>query len=226
MFKETGYVKHGFWRWVDMMQEFVQAIYNAIDKKIGEVHTCVPGKIVSFDASTGLATVLPTMQFKRPDGTRMDYPQISGVPVVIPQASGQNAVIAYPVKAGDGCLVLFSEQSIDYWMYGQQTDTDLKFDLTNAICIPGLFPKVNGALSDACKLDAVIIKNGTASISLKNGGITVNGNLTVNGKITAIGDVSVSGSVSASGDVTGAGVSLSGHMHTDSQGGQTSAPIK
>ena len=201
-----------------MMQEFVQAIYDAIDKKTAEMHTCVPGKITAFDSATGLASVLPTMQFKKPNGERIDYPQITGVPVVIPQSAGQSAAIAYPVKAGDGCLIIFSEQSLDYWMYGQKTDTDLKFDLTNAICIPGLFPKVTPALAEACKTDSVIIKNGSASVRLKGGGITLVGGVTV------VGNLSVQGSIAATKDVTADGVSLDNHTHTDSKGGSTTNP--
>ena len=105
---------------------------------------------MSFDPGTGLATVLPTMKFKKPDGTTVDFPQVTGVPVVFPQSMGQQATIAYPVKAGDGCLIIVAEQSIDYWLYGQETDTDLDFDLTNSICIPGLFAKANPVMAEAC----------------------------------------------------------------------------
>lgn len=195
-----------------MMQEFVQAVKDEIDKKIAEMHTCVPGKIISFDPASGLATVLPTMQFKKPNREKIDYPQIAGVPVVIPQSSGQDAVIAYPVKEGDGCLIIFSEQSIDYWMYGQQTDTDLKFDLTNAICIPGLFPTLNPELKNACTEDSLIIKKGPAYIKLKDGELEIMGNVLLAGNLTV------------TGDVTASGKSLKSHTHTDSRSGTTTAP--
>ena len=76
----------------------------------------MPGKIVSFDPSTGLATVLPIMKFRKPDGSTMEYPQITGVPVMFPQSMNQQATIAYPIKPDDGCIILVAEQSIDYWM--------------------------------------------------------------------------------------------------------------
>jgi len=213
-----------------MLQEFVQEISNLVERKLADVHTAVPGKIVSFDINTGLATVLPTMQFKKPDGTKIDYPQITGVPVVFPQSYSQNATIAFPVKSGDGCLLIIAEQSIDYWMYGQKTDTDLKHDLTNAICIPGLFQKVNSSVKEACNNNAIVIRNGSSKAVIKNGSIelhgsvSITGNLNVGGKISANGNISSGGKISASTDVTADGKSLKSHTHTDSVGGTTSAP--
>lgn len=173
-----------------MLQEFVQAISDLVDKKLNNLHTAIPGKIVSYDASTGLATVLPVMKFRKPDGSTIDFPQITGVPVILPQAVGQQVTIAYPIKADDGCLIIVAEQSIDYWMYGQETDTDLKFDLTNAFCIPGLFVSANKITEDACKNNSIILDAKGTRISVKKGevhigaaNVIIDGNLKVNGKI-------------------------------------------
>ncbi len=174
-----------------MMQEFVQEIKNIIDKNIRGIHTAIPGKIISFDPSTCLATVLPTMKFKKPDGSTMAYPQITGVPVVLLQTMYQQATVAFPIKAGDGCLIIVSEQSIDYWMYGQETDTDLAFDLTNAICIPGLFVEPNPVVREACAQGAIIIDVKGTRIKVKDKlvqvdseKVVINGNVEINGTVT------------------------------------------
>ncbi len=137
-----------------MMQEFVQEIQNTVQRGLRGIHTAMPGRIVSFDAAKGIATVKPAMKFKKPDGKTMDFPQVTGVPVVFPQGAGQGATIAFPVKPGDSCLLVVAEQSLDYWQYGQETSTDLAFDMTNAICIPGLFaqrePRGRGCLRPKC----------------------------------------------------------------------------
>ena len=57
-----------------MTNEFVQKIRDDTDKRIGEVHTAFPGTIVSYDPATNMAEVLPGIQLKKPDGTKMDYP--------------------------------------------------------------------------------------------------------------------------------------------------------
>lgn len=150
-----------------MMQEFVQSIKDATDDAIRGIHTALPGKIVKFDPDTGLAEVLPTMKYKQPSGKRMDFPKITGVPVMIPQSYGQKATYAFPIKPEDGCLIVFSEQSLDFWQYGQETDTDLAFDLTNAICIPGLFVDPNPILKEACDENAVIIDVEGSRIKIK-----------------------------------------------------------
>lgn len=175
-----------------MMQEFVAAVKKTVKNELNDVHTAVPGKIVSFDVNTGLATVLPAMKYKKPDGTTMDYPQITGVPVMFPQGYGKAATLAFPVKAGDGCLIIAAENSIDYWLYGQETDTSLPFDMTNAICIPGLFSTANADVKQACNENAIVVNCDGSKIVLKNGSIqitalniTVNGNLEVNGSITS-----------------------------------------
>lgn len=179
-----------------MMQEFVQQVSDTIKENMRGMHTAFPGTIVSFDPSTGLASVMPSMKFKKPDGTTVDYPQITGVPVVIPQSMGQQATIAYPVKAGDGCLIIVAEQSIDYWLYGQETDTDLDFDLTNSICIPGLFAKANPVMAEACNRNEVVVDVKGTKVTVKGGSVQVdadtialNGNVTVNGNFTTQGGV-------------------------------------
>ena len=140
-----------------MTNEFVQKIRDDTDKRIGEVHTAFPGTIVSYDPATNMAEVLPGIQLKKPDGTKMDYPKISGVPVCCVQASGQNAVVALPIKAGDGCMVVVSEKAIDKWLYGQETDTDLNHDITNAMCVPGMFAKGCAVQQEACSTGKIIV---------------------------------------------------------------------
>lgn len=154
-----------------MLQEFVQQVMDNINGAIRNVHTAMPGKIISFDAGKCLAVVQPVMKFRKPDGSTMDFPQVTGVPVVFPQVMNQQATIAYPIKAGDGCLIIVSEQSIDYWMYGQETDTDLAFDLSNAICIPGLFVPANATMKEACDNNAVIVKVSDTKLTVKSDGL-------------------------------------------------------
>lgn len=179
-----------------MMQEFVQEVTDTVKDTLKGVHTAIPGSIVSFDPGTGLATVLPTMKFKKPDGTTVDFPQVTGVPVVFPQSMGQQATIAYPVKAGDGCLILFSEQALDQFLYDRDTGTDLKFDLSNAVAIVGLFAKGNSVMAEATNSNAVIVDVQGTRVKVQSGlvqidaaTVTINGNVTVNGNFTPQGGV-------------------------------------
>ena len=86
------------------------------------IHTCIPGEIVSFDAAKCTAVVKPIGKFKRPNGNssdgasggKVDYPQIAGYQYIFSKAA-QESCICFPVKPGDGCLLLFSEQALDAW---------------------------------------------------------------------------------------------------------------
>ena len=203
-----------------MMQEFVQEIQNTVQRGIRGIHTAMPGKVLAFDPAKCVATVQPVMKFKKPDGNTIDFPQVTGVPVVFPQGAGQNATVAFPVKAGDGCLIVVAEQSLDYWQYGQETDTDLAFDMTNAICIPGLFTQANEAVKAACAANAVVLDAGGTRITVKQGEVVIDA-----AKITVNGDLTVNGSVQATGDVGAKGISVANHTHTGDSGGKTSTPL-
>lgn len=151
-----------------MMQEFVQQIEDTIRESTYDMHTALPGTISEFDPSTGMATVKPEGSVAMKNGKRLKYPSIVKVPVVFPQAGGQDAVIAYPVKPGDGCLVIICENDLKPWMsHGKETESDMKFDLTNAVCIPGLFSEGNEALQKAVDEEAIVIKNKDMEMMLK-----------------------------------------------------------
>lgn len=154
-----------------MNSELVQNIKNTASDAVNQVHTAFPGVIESYDPSKGQATVKPTMKLKTKGGNYKDYPKIFGVPVVFQQHSAQTATVAFPVKPGDGCLIVISEQSLDQWMYGQETGTDLKFDLTNAICIPGLFNPANTVVAEAIEQDAIIVDIDGTRMTLKRDGL-------------------------------------------------------
>ncbi len=199
-----------------MIQEFVQQIENTVREATYDIHTALPGTISAFDPATGMATVKPEGSVARKNGRRLKYPSIVKVPVIFPQASGQDTVIAFPVKPGDGCLVIICENDLKSWMsHGKETESDMKFDLTNAVCIPGLFSAGNEAVQKAADENAVIIKNkememmikedrfqvwheqnrlqmGTDGIEIKCGG---NGLRVRDSRIEIEGDLFVSGSI-------------------------------
>lgn len=203
-----------------MNSELVQEIKNMAQAAAQSIHTAVPGIILSYDSAKGQAVVKPYMKFTTKGGNPIDYPQISGVPVLFQQYMGQQATVAFPVNPGDGCLLIISEQSLDYWMYGQDTGTDLRFDLTNAVAIPGLFAPANAVVADACKQDAIVADVSGTRITVKAGKIQIDA-----AEIILNGNVAVKGSISASGDVVSENkISGAHHTHHGDSGGQTSQP--
>lgn len=116
-------------------------IRQAISSQLCSVHTCLPAEIVTYDFSVQKATVQPLLRKRYRDGTVQSLPEITNVPVIFPRSSTFS--MHYPLNQGDNVMLLFSERSIDQWLNqgGEITPLDTrKFDLSDAIAIPGLFP--------------------------------------------------------------------------------------
>jgi hypothetical protein len=210
-----------------MIQEFTQQIKTLVADMVSDVHTAIPGKIVSFDPVKCLAIVLPSGKFKRPDGKMMDLPQISDVPVVFIQ--GGAATVAYPIKAGDGCLLIIAEQALDVWRYGGESKTDLRHDWTNCIAVPGLFVQPNPVIKEACDQDAVIVVKGDKRITVSQAGIVIKGNVRIEGNVDVSGTMGVSGaatvaSCAVSGQLSAGGININSHQHAYGSGYTTSGP--
>lgn len=188
------------------VNEFAQGIEDMISNGIAGIHTACPATIVSFDAGTCVANVKPTMTYYKSDGTTLDYPVIIGVPVFMPRAGSSQ--ITYPVKAGDSCLLVFAERSIDEWMGKGNSDNHdpRRYDLTDAFCFVGMCP------AQSISADNVEVINGGTKISL-----------TPSNTINVIGNINVQGTIVCTGDVIGGGISLIGHTHSYHHGETSSS---
>lgn len=169
-----------------MMQEFVAAIRKAARAELESIHTAVSATIVSYSPVTGTASVQPVGSMTV-GKTKQPYPVLHNLPVVFPQGAGQGASIVYPVHPGDSCIVIFSEQSIEKLMTGQDTGAELRFDLSSGICIPGLFATAPAAAGEANRDCAVIISAGETRLKVSPSGVHIDGNLTVSGTVESEG---------------------------------------
>lgn len=188
-----------------MLQEFTSEIEKTARSVVNDIHTALPGEIVAFDG--GMASVRPVGRYVTSDGIKLDYPIITEVPVVFPYCQSVEAGIAFPVKKGDSCLIIISEVELDAWRSGAEATGSLRFDLSSAIAIPGLLKAGCDIMKSAAANNAVIVKAGSTELAVSTGGVSITGSLTV------------------TGDVTAGSVSLSSHIHKDSRGGSTTAPL-
>jgi hypothetical protein len=190
------------------------------------MHTAIPGKVVSFDPDKCEASILPFGKYKKPDGSMMDFPRLNEVPVLFLQSAGQTATIVYPVKPDDHCLIFVSEQTLDTWRTGAESNTDLRFDLTNAVAVVGLFVRPNPLVKEACSDDSLIIEKDGERVRLKKGETyvrdTAGQSITLTPDATTMvvnklvvqssGDVTVTASgnadVTASGNITLTGAAI------------------
>lgn len=187
-----------------MIPEFTQELRNLMTHMINGIHTAFPGRIEKYDPEKNLANVQPIMKYKKPNGKLLDYPLLTGVPVWFPQTLGQKATIVYPVKEGDECLVIVSERPIDLWLLGKETRTDLMFDLTEAICIPGLFAAPNPLIKKAVDDEAIICQLEDTYIEIKKDDIRLDSQKTIKAyaKEDLYAEAKGDAQIKADGDVT------------------------
>lgn len=123
-----------------------QLIRAAVEKRTADLRVSLPATVVSFDVATQLARVRPDIfEIKETvDGDTQPYqlPDISNVPCVIP-SSGHYA-LTLPVSAGDKCLLVFADRSLDDWITHARAadpEDERRHALSDAIAILGIRSK-------------------------------------------------------------------------------------
>lgn len=148
-----------------------EIIKAAMRHELSTVHTALPGRIESYNATLQQATIAPLINKKYRDGVEENMPVLINVPVIFPRTA--NSIISLPITNGDLVLVVFSERSMDTWLSstgGEAAPLDNRFfDLSDGIAIPGLYPFGVESLADPTN---ILIKNTDATITLAPTGET------------------------------------------------------
>lgn len=183
-----------------MIQEFSQQVEETARAVVGEVHTALPGGIVSFDPGAGTATVKPAGKYVTSDGKALDYPTITEAPVVFPFCQSAGIGMAFPIKKKDDCLIIISEMELDAWRSGAESEGSLRFDLTSAMVIPGLLNGGAAIFEKACSRDAVVIQAGETELMVYDAGVEIvagENELKITGN-----DIKVKGDMKVDGNIT------------------------
>ena len=116
-------------------------VKNMMENRLFDLHTCTPGIIQSYDEKQHLAEVQPVLKRVLTTDEVLETPIVANVPVVFPRTS--SFIMHYPINQGDRVLLVYAERSLDNYLSDGSTDPAIdgkKFDITDAIAIPGLFP--------------------------------------------------------------------------------------
>lgn len=225
----------------DRKSTLESVIATAIQTQLKEVHTMLPGQIVSFDPVNQLADI--QTQLKRKVGNKLiNLPVLSSVPVRFPKSKAFS--ISFPLVEGDEVALYFIERSIDNWLEqgGIQSPNDTrKFDLSDAYAVPVLYSQQN-KITDFDP-DNMVIKsnNGNAKITLKADGTilmetTGNTEITsaktiINNNMDIVGDLDVTGKITAptieaSTSLIAGTAEVNDHVHGGvTVGGANTAPL-
>lgn len=201
------------------------AIIEYIETRLRDLHTSIPGVIVSFNAAKQTAVVQPALKtifvIKDPGQNAvvspLNLPVCVDVPVEFPGGGG--FFLTFPVAAGDECTLKFSERAIDFWYQngGQQLPSEYRLhDLSDAIATVGINSQPN-VLADfstsACQLRT---RDGVTLIQIVDGAVTIKA-----ATVTVQGNLVVTGSIAATNDVTGESIDLHSHVHSGVQSGSS-----
>lgn len=118
----------------------------AVSEQLGELHTAMPAVVESYDPAKQTITARPALKRKYSDDSVVERPLIPNVPVAFPRGGG--ASLTFPLKKGDSVLLVFSMRSLDVWKAkGGVVDPQdpRRFNITDAIAIPGAYPGVKPA---------------------------------------------------------------------------------
>lgn len=198
----------------------IEALLQLVKSQLLDVNTAIPGVVVSY--ANGLAKVKPTPKKRFADGDTLDYPTIPNVRVCWPSFSGGEAGVKGPVKPGDRCLIIFSQQAID------GSDDRRMFDLQDAYAV--MVDLGRAGPSDSDNNNDMTMFFGVANIQItKDGSIVINApaGLSVNAPTASFSkDVNVGEDLAIIGTTIGNGINLNIHTHNGVQpgGGNTGIP--
>ena len=160
-------------------------------EQIDNVYTALPGTVETFDNRTNRASVKPVGKYKATDGRQLPFPTIHNAPIYFPCGMGGKAGVSFPVRPGDGCLIVFSmQQTEDYLSEGKSDNLDpRKHSMNDALVIPGLYPNAatpnNTHPDDVCFFyDDALLQLNASEFKGSVGGTNfrfANGDLVVNG---------------------------------------------
>lgn len=153
---------------------FEQVLTTAIESKLIDLHTAMPGVVESYDPTKQTISVVPALKRKYESGEVVTRPLINNVPVCFPR--GGSFSITHPLKKGDSVLLVISERSLDVWKKNGGTvdpNDPRKFNLTDAFAIPGGYPQTNvvaGATADKIRIlnKDTMIEMSEADIKISN----------------------------------------------------------
>lgn len=192
------------------------ALINLIRSQLVDVNTAIPGVIVSY--SNGRASILPSVKKRFADGDVLDFPIIQNVRVCWPSFAGGSAGVKGPIKSGDKCLLIFSQQAVD------GSDDRRTFDLQDAYAV--MCDLGNAGAGDSGNNSDMTMFFGSASIRLTSGGalvINAPGGTTINTPATTnTGTLTTDGAFTYQSGMNGAGAAILVGPVTQTGGGLSS----
>lgn len=188
--------------------DLTQTLYSVVEKACKELNCLRVGIIQNFYADDLTADVLiankKTINLNS-DGTQ----NVRNYALIRAKVCYCTPYITYPLKAGDECILLFSDREIESWFINGNVNAEIYprlHDLTDAIAIVGLrsLPNMISILTNALHLfygssDIQILEN---QININSTLLNIVGNTAQTGNTTQTGTITAT-SLNATSAATG-----------------------
>jgi len=191
----------------EYLDETEEAVRMALDERLKEVWTAMPGIVQSFNATAMTCVVQPAIKAKVTNFDRttklVALPLCLDCPVMFPGGGG--VTLTFPVKRGDECLLVFAKSCIDAWWQqgGVQPAAEYRMhDLSDGFALVGVRSKVRALSAVSMTLAQLRTDDGLTFVSLDPTGQIVN--ITAPGGIVLDGPVAVTGPIVATGTISSA----------------------
>lgn len=156
----------------------VETVRALIAAELSEVHTSIPGEIVSYDYDKNLAVVRPLLKRKYVgEELPVDLPTIANVTVCFPRMGPGH--LRFPILPKMTGEIIFQERSIDKWSVGGGSvdpEDARRHNLSDATFWPGLVPNNDPIASTAAETSLELKLKGSYIEILDNGKFKVKGN--------------------------------------------------
>lgn len=144
------------------MPTLAEVLQRALESRLADVFTSLPGEVVTYYPETQTADVLPVVRRPLPtedDGIAFeDLPIVPNVPIVFPR--GSDVSIVWKPKPGDGVLLCVQMLSPANWRRtGEVSDAgDVRLhSLGNAFAIPGAYPQTKSLDPELANTDGLTL---------------------------------------------------------------------
>lgn len=124
------------------------------------------GEIAAYDAATNTAQVQIALERQLIDGRTIPFPILTDCPVVY--LNGGGAFLSFPITAGDPCMVIFSDRSIDEWWQSGEAHVpaiNRAHSLSDGIVLIGPRPQTSTLAVDG---STVTLNGGSHKLRVRN----------------------------------------------------------
>lgn len=152
---------------------------EAMDARVADMHTAIPGKVISYDADKQIVSVQPMVKdFHHTEAGAMVLRSFPVVQAPVAFLRGSGYFMTVPLAAGDTGMLIFSELPIDRWRSTGQESHPVnarRHGVGNAVFYPGISPRAKALTETGVSDHMVLGKEGGCQIHVKPTEVNLDG---------------------------------------------------